>query len=87
MTRGIGPTPISVRAGGLSEGRAYSASIEIFDIVGAEKGEVSPEVPFTMAPSESAAPKIASGLINVNAQCEKSHYKGKCSAMILRSII
>ena len=65
VRRGIGPTPTRVRVGGLPEGRAYSAGIETFDIVGAERGEVSPEVFFTMAPPEAAAPKIAIGLLNV----------------------
>ena len=66
MRRGIGPTPTKVRVGGLPEGRAYSAGIETFDIVGAERGEVSPEVFFTMAPPKAAAPKIAIGLLNGN---------------------
>ena len=65
MTRGTGPTARRVRVEGLSEGRAYSASIEIFDIVGGGpegKGEVSPEVHFTMAPPEAATPKITIGV-------------------------
>ena len=61
VTRGVGPTPTRVRVGGLTEGRDYSAGIEIFGIAGAEEAEVSPEVQFTMAPSEEAAPKIALG--------------------------
>ena len=63
VTRGVGPTPTRVRVGGLTEGRDYSASIKIFGIAGAgaEEAEVSPKVPFTMAPSEEAAPKIALG--------------------------
>ena len=61
VTRGVGPTPTRVRVGGLTEGRDYSAGIEIFDIAGSQRGEVSPEVPFTIAPSEAAAPKIALG--------------------------
>ena len=77
VMRGMGPTPTRVRAGGLSEGRTYSASIEIFDIVGAEKGEVSAEEPFTMAPPEKAAPKIASGLLNINTRyAKRSHISG-----------
>ena len=66
MTRGVGPTPTRLRVGGLTEGRDYSASIKIFGIAGPERGEVSPEVPFTMAPSEAAAPKIALGRPHVD---------------------
>ena len=66
VTRGVGPTPTRVRVGGLAEGRDYSASIKIFGIAGPERGEVSPEVPFTMAPSEEAAPKIALGRPHVD---------------------
>ena len=77
MTRGIGPTPPKVRVGGLPEGRAYSAGIETFDIVGAERGEVSPEVLFTMAPPEAAAPEIAIGLLNVNTYEYCSNISGQ----------
>ena len=66
VTRGIGPTPTRLRVGGLTEGRDYSASIEIFGIAGVETGEVSAEVPFTMAPAEEAAPKIALGRPHVD---------------------
>ena len=66
MTRGVGPTPARVRVGGLTEGRDYSASIEIFGIAGDERGEVSSEVSFTMAPAEEAAPKIALGRPHVD---------------------
>ena len=76
VTRGVGPTPTRVRFGGLTEGREYSASIEIFGITGAEEGEVSPEVPFTMAPSKEAAPKIALGRPRVDKLYER-HSNGK----------